>query len=176
MIPEFLPLGAGNFWKSPKNLSKRKRLGRDWRRLFRNGSGDFGARMGCKVALIQDRRFSEATDPVRSGSGQRETSAGEKYPRIGEIIEEISDKAKKSPGTYEEFEDAKKETIVRAEKNIDLQLYHHAFKVEKSGNKISAVQAFDASSGSSHPFSPAPFSWTRLDTEPSVFLAEPIIP
>ena len=35
---------------------------------------------------------------------------------------------------------------MRAEKNIDLQLYHHAFKVEKESNKISAVHAFDVRS------------------------------
>ena len=33
------------------------------------------------------------------------------------------------------FEDTKKERIVRAEKNIDLQLYHHAFKVERKAVK-----------------------------------------
>ena len=86
------------------------------------GAAISGARMGCKVALIQDR-------PVLGGSGSSEVRVWAKgnirrgkYPRIGEIIEEISDKAKKSPGTYDEFEDAKKETIVRAEKNVDLQL------------------------------------------------------
>lgn len=111
------------------------------------GSAISAARMGCKVALIQDR-------PVLGGNGSSEVRVWAKgnirrgkYPRIGEIIEEISDKANKSPGTYEEFEDAKKERIVRAEKNIDLQLYHHAFKIEKEGNKISAVHAFDVRSG-----------------------------
>ena len=111
------------------------------------GSAISAARMGCKVALIQDR-------PVLGGNGSSEVRVWAKgkirrgkYPRIGEIIEEICDHAKKSPGTYEEFEDAKKERIVRAEKNIDLQLYHHAFKVEKKGNKISAVQAFDVRTG-----------------------------
>jgi len=111
------------------------------------GAAISGARMGCKVALIQDR-------PVLGGNGSSEVRVWAKgnirrgkYPRIGEIIEEIADKAKKSPGTYEEFEDAKKERIVRAEKNIDLQLYHHAFKVEKKGDKISAIQAFDVRTG-----------------------------
>ena len=111
------------------------------------GAAISGARMGCKVALIQDR-------PVLGGNGSSEVRVWAKgnirrgkYPRIGEIIEEICDHAKKSPGTYEEFEDVKKETIVRAEKNIDLQLFHHAFKVEKQGSKISAVHAFDVRSG-----------------------------
>ena len=111
------------------------------------GAAISGARMGCKVALIQDR-------PVLGGNGSSEVRVWAKgnirrgkYPRIGEIIEEICDHAKKSPGTYEEFEDTKKERIVRAEKNIDLQLYHHAFKVEKQGSKLSAVHAFDVRTG-----------------------------
>ena len=121
------------------------------------GAAISAARMGCKVALIQDRG-------VLGGNGSSEVRVWAKgnirrgkFPRIGEIIEEIADKAKKSPGTYEEFEDAKKERIVRAEKNVDLQLYHHAFKVEKSGNKISAVHAFDVRSGQVTRFSGALF-------------------
>ena len=121
------------------------------------GAAISAARMGCKVALIQDRG-------VLGGNGSSEVRVWAKgnirrgkFPRIGEIIEEIADKAKKSPGTYEEFEDAKKERIVRAEKNIDLQLYHHAFKVEKSGKKISAVHAFDVRSGQMTRFSGALF-------------------
>ena len=111
------------------------------------GAAISGARMGCKVALIQDR-------PVLGGNGSSEVRVWAKgnirrgkYPRIGEIIEEICDHATKSPGTYEEFEDAKKETIVRAEENIDLQLYQHAFKVEKQSSKLSAVHAFDVRTG-----------------------------
>ena len=121
------------------------------------GAAISAARMGCKVALIQDRG-------VLGGNGSSEVRVWAKgnirrgkFPRIGEIIEEIADKAKKSPGTYEEFEDAKKEAIVRAEKNVDLQLHHHAFKVEKSGNKISAVHAFDVRSGQVTRFSGALF-------------------
>lgn len=101
------------------------------------------ARMGCKVALIQNR-------PVLGGNGSSEVrvwSMGHirrgKYPRIGEIVEEFCDRATKSPGTYEEFEDAKKEQIVRSEKNIDLFLNHHAYKVETDRDQIVAIEAFD---------------------------------
>ena len=52
---------------------------------------------------------------MKFASGPWETFDRGKYPRIGEIVEEFADSAKKSPGTYEEFEDAKKEKIVRAE-------------------------------------------------------------
>ncbi len=107
------------------------------------GAALSAARAGCKVALIQNR-------PVLGGNGSSEVRVWAmgnirrgKYPRIGEIVDEFSDHAKKSPGTYEEFEDAKKEAIVRDEKNIDLFLNHHAYKVDTTGEHITAVYAFD---------------------------------
>lgn len=107
------------------------------------GAALSGARMGCKVALIQDR-------PVLGGNGSSEVRVwamglirrGE-YPRIGEIVEEFSDHATKSPGREDEFEDAKKEAVVRAEKNIDLFLNHHAYQIEKDRNRLTTVLAFD---------------------------------
>jgi hypothetical protein len=107
------------------------------------GAAISAARMGCKVALIQDR-------PVLGGNGSSEVRVWAmglvrrgKYPRIGEIVEEFADKAKKSPGTFEEFGDAQKEALVRSEANIDLFLDHHAFQVEMDQNRIAAVFAFD---------------------------------
>jgi len=107
------------------------------------GAAISAARMGCRVALIQDR-------PVLGGNGSSEVRVWAQglirrghYPRIGEIVEEFADKAKKSPGSEEEFEDAKKEAVVRAEKNIDLFLNHHAYQIDKNGEKIAAVYAFD---------------------------------
>ena len=107
------------------------------------GTAISAARMGCKVALIQDR-------PVLGGNGSSEVRVWAmglirrgRFPRVGEIVEEFCDHAKKSPGTYEEFEDAKKEAIVRAEPNIDLFLNHHAYNVETQNNQIVAVAAFD---------------------------------
>lgn len=118
------------------------------------GAAISAARMGCKVALIQDR-------PVLGGNGSSEVRVWAmgnirrgKYPRIGEIVEEFSDHAKKSPGTYEEFEDAKKEEVVRAEPNIDLFLNHHAYKVDKDGDKkIASVYAFDTRTSEQKRFS-----------------------
>lgn len=105
------------------------------------------ARMGCKVALIQDR-------PVLGGNGSSEVRVWAmglirrgKFPRVGEIVEEFADRATKSPGTKEEFGDELKEKVVRAEDNIDLMLNHHAYGVEMQGNKITAVKAFDTRSG-----------------------------
>ncbi len=107
------------------------------------GAAISAARMGCKVALIQDR-------PVLGGNGSSEVRVWAmglirrgRFPRVGEIIDEFCDHAKKSPGTYEEFGDAKKEAVVRAEANIDLFLNHHAYQVETKDNQIESVLAFD---------------------------------
>jgi hypothetical protein len=107
------------------------------------GAAISASRMGCRVALIQNR-------PVLGGNGSSEVRVWAMglirrgiYPRIGEIIEEFADKATKSPGRAEEFGDALKEQVVRAEDNIDLFLNHHAYEVEMDGDQIRAVLAFD---------------------------------
>ena len=107
------------------------------------GAAISAARMGCKVALIQNR-------PVLGGNGSSEVRVWAMgnirrgpYPRVGEIINEFADSASKSPGTYEEFGDALKEQIVAAETNIDLFLNHHAFAAAAENEKIVSVTAFD---------------------------------
>ena len=116
------------------------------------GSALSAARAGCKVALIQNRG-------VLGGNGSSEVRVWAmgnirrgKFPRIGEIVEEFADRAKKSPGTYEEFGDALKENLVRAETNISLFLHHHARGVEMEGGRIVAVDAFDTRSGAEKRF------------------------
>ena len=111
------------------------------------GAALSAARMGLKVALIQDRG-------VLGGNGSSEVRVWAmglirrgKYPRIGEIIEEFCDHAKKSPGTYEEFGDEKKEALVRAESNIDLFLNTHAFAAAKDGKAITSVTCLDTKTG-----------------------------
>lgn len=116
------------------------------------GAALSAARAGCKVALVQNRG-------VLGGNGSSEVRVWAmgnirrgKYPRVGEIVEEFADRAKKSPGTYEEFGDAHKETLVRAEPNIVLFLHHHAHKVEMADGRILAVDAFDTRSGAEKRF------------------------
>ena len=107
------------------------------------GAAISAARMGCKVALIQDR-------PVLGGNGSSEVRVWAqgnirrgKYPRLGEIVEEFADHAKKSPDAAEKFGDAQKEAVVRAEPNIDLFLNHHVYQVDKEDSHITAVTALD---------------------------------
>ncbi len=104
------------------------------------------ARMGLKTALIQNR-------DVLGGNGSSEVrvwamgnTPGGLYP-VGDIIREFEDHAKSSPGFYEEFGDAKKEQIARAEKNLSLFLGHHAFDVVMDGDKIEAVHALETRTG-----------------------------
>ncbi|MEA3209820.1 MAG: hypothetical protein QOE70_2877 [Chthoniobacter sp.] len=106
------------------------------------------ARMGCKVALVQDRA-------VLGGNGSSEVRVWAMggirrglYPNLGEIVEEFQDRAKASPGTWEEFGDDKKEQVVRGEKNIALFFNNHAIEVVKDGAKrIAAVIALDTRTG-----------------------------
>ncbi len=101
------------------------------------------ARLGCRVALLQDR-------PVLGGNGSSEVRVWANglirrgaFPRIGEIVEEFADNAATSPGRAEEFGDALKEQVVRAETNIELFLNCHADQVAMDGQRIVAVEAFD---------------------------------
>lgn len=101
------------------------------------------ARLGCRVALLQDR-------PVLGGNGSSEVRVWANglirrgtFPRLGEIVEEFADNAETSPGRAEEFGDALKEQVVRAETNIDLFLNCHADRVAMDGQRIVAVEAFD---------------------------------
>jgi len=114
------------------------------------------ARMGCDVALIQNR-------PVLGGNGSSEVRVWAnglirrgRFPRIGEIVEEFMDHARSSPGTKEMFGDAKKEEVVQAEKKIALFLNHHGYKVEtreRDGTThITAVWAFDTCTGQQRRF------------------------
>jgi hypothetical protein len=109
------------------------------------GSALSAARMGLKVALIQNR-------PVLGGNGSSEVRVWAmglirrgKYPHIGEMIEEFADKAKNSPGTYEEFGDAQKEAHVRAEKNISLFLNEHVYAAATDNGKIVSVTSLNTS-------------------------------
>ena len=95
------------------------------------GAAISAARMGCKVALIQNRG-------VLGGNGSSEVRVWSmglirrgRFPRLGEIVAEFADEASKSPGQAEEFGDELKERIVRAEPNIELFLHTHAFGVER---------------------------------------------
>lgn len=107
------------------------------------GSAISAARMGLRVALIQNR-------PVLGGNGSSEVRVWSqglirrgKYPHIGEIVEEFADKARNSPGMPEEYGDAHKEAVVRREKNIRLFLNEHVHAAETKDGKIVSVTSLN---------------------------------
>ncbi|MEM7599875.1 MAG: FAD-dependent oxidoreductase [Verrucomicrobiota bacterium] len=107
------------------------------------GAAVSAARMGIKVALIQNR-------DVLGGNGSSEIRVWAKgntpdglYP-VGDIIRELEDTASASPAPFAEWEDDKKERILRNEKNLSLFLGHHAFTVQmNSKEEIGAVLALE---------------------------------
>ncbi len=110
------------------------------------GAAISAARMGIKVALIQNRE-------VLGGNGSSEIRVWAKgeyppneYP-FDEIIREIEDQAKSSPAAAEQFVDDKKEEVVRAEKNISLFLGHHVYGLEMKDGSIATAKALEATTG-----------------------------
>ena len=99
------------------------------------------ARLGVKVALIQDR-------PVLGGNNSSEVRVHlggrinlDPYPKLGNLVNEIGPEkgGNAQPASY--YEDQKKMDAVKAEKNITLFLNYHANGVEKNGDLIKAVLA-----------------------------------
>ncbi|MEO5711854.1 MAG: FAD-dependent oxidoreductase [Luteolibacter sp.] len=110
------------------------------------GAAISAARMGCKVALIQNR-------DVLGGNGSSEIrvwAKGDLPPSeylMADIIREIEDNAKSSPAAAEQFVDDKKLQVVLAEKNITLLLGHHAYGLEMRGKEIAAVNLLEVKTG-----------------------------
>ena len=135
------------------------------------------ARLGCKVALIQNR-------PVLGGNNSSEVRVGlsglimqQPYPNLGnlmdelggvghwnireaqwnpdslrskqimEIIEKHPEKEQHNAGPASNYEDDKKLALILAEQNIDLFLSTHVTDVEKNGSKIVSVTGQNIKTG-----------------------------
>ena len=138
-------------WKIPGVPSAMENAGNFDLVVVGGGYGGIGtaisaARMGVKVALIQNR-------DLLGGNGSSEVRVWAKgyYPEspypLADIVKEFEDKAKASPAAAEEFADDRKDKVVRAEKNITLFMGHHAYAVETKEGKVSAVKVVDISAG-----------------------------
>jgi len=140
------------------------------------------ARLGCKVALIQDR-------PVLGGNNSSEVRVGlaglihqKPYPKLGNLIDEIGstgywalwqanqdpdspgskrilDIIAKNPekkihngGPASNYEDEKKTEVVENEPNIKLFLNTHVFQSEKAADQIVAVLGRNIVSGKEFKF------------------------
>ncbi len=108
------------------------------------------ARLGLKVALIQDR-------PVLGGNNSSEVRVWlqgarnkEPWPRIGDVVAELEQPRRAHYGptnTGDLYEDEKKLAVVRAEPNIQLFLEHRANAVEADGGAVRAVIAQEINTG-----------------------------
>jgi hypothetical protein len=108
------------------------------------------ARLGLKVALIQDR-------PVLGGNNSSEVRVWlqgsrnkEPWPRIGDVVAELEQikRAHYGPAnTKEIYEDEKKLALVRAETNITLVLDHRVNAAEVVDGRIRAIIAQSTTSG-----------------------------
>ncbi len=131
------------------------------------------ARLGVKVALIQDR-------PLLGGNNSSEVRVGlsgrihkDPYPRLGDLVDEIGpvghwnrqdaidnpdlprsrevlaiiekhpEKKVHNAGPESNYEDQRKLDAVRAEPNLALFLNTHVFRAEMRGNRIAAVVGKD---------------------------------
>lgn len=99
------------------------------------------ARLGLKVALIQDR-------PVLGGNNSSEVRVHlggriylPPYPALGNLVNEIGPVKGGNAQPASFYEDQKKLDAVVAEKNITLFLNYHANGVDKKGDLITAVRA-----------------------------------
>ncbi|MFT4033372.1 MAG: FAD-dependent oxidoreductase [Siphonobacter sp.] len=112
------------------------------------------ARQGLKVALIQDR-------PMLGGNNSSEVRVHLKgetdknhYPKLGRIVREMDNG---DPGNGHpdgnEYGDARKIAIVKAEKNIKLFLNTFVYQVEKNQDAIAAVVGRDIATNQEYRFS-----------------------
>jgi hypothetical protein len=99
------------------------------------------ARLGVKVALIQDR-------PVLGGNNSSEVRVHlggrinlEPYPALGNLVNEIGPSHGGNAQPYENYEDDKKMQAVLNEKNISLFLDFHANKVVSKNGEIESILA-----------------------------------
>jgi hypothetical protein len=99
------------------------------------------ARLGLKVALIQDR-------PVLGGNNSSDVRVHlgariklEPYPNLGNLVNEIGPKRGGNAQPHEYYEDDKKLFYVQAEENISLFLNYHANKVFTENGNITKVIA-----------------------------------
>jgi hypothetical protein len=99
------------------------------------------ARLGLKVALIQDR-------PVLGGNNSSEVRVHlggrikvDPFPALGDVVKEIGPARGGNAQPAEYYEDEKKMEMVLAEKNISLFTSYRAYEVKMDGSQITEVYA-----------------------------------
>lgn len=99
------------------------------------------ARLGSKVAIIQDRKVygGNNSSEVRVGLGGR-LNVG-RFPSLGYLLNEFGPAQKGNARTADVYEDEKKAEAIAAEKNITAFTGYRVTAVEKDGARIAAVIA-----------------------------------
>ena len=99
------------------------------------------ARLGSKVALVQDRKVygGNNSSEVRVGLGGR-LNIG-RFPSLGYLLNEFGPARKGNARPAEVYEDEKKAEAIAAEKNITAFAGYRVTAVEKDGARIKAVIA-----------------------------------
>ncbi len=97
------------------------------------------ARLGLKVALIQDRPLwgGNNSSEVRVHLGGRANIGP--YPKIGDLVNEMGPAKGGNAQIASQYEDGRKAAVIDAEKNIVQFLNTRAVRVEMDGSKIKAV-------------------------------------
>jgi hypothetical protein len=153
------------------------------------------ARLGCKVALIQNR-------PVLGGNNSSEVRVGlsgliaqKPYPNLGRLIDEIGpvgywnnwesrrdslsirskqiqsilqkhpEKLIHNAGPYTNYEDEKKYSVVKNQENLSLYLNVQVCAVNKIGNRITSVLGKNIETGEEYLFKGSLFSDCTGDGE-----------
>jgi hypothetical protein len=105
------------------------------------------ARLGLKVALIQDR-------PVIGGNTSSEIRVGlggainlPPYPSIGVVVAELDPGKHGNAQPAANYDDERKLAVIKAEPNIRLFLNTRGTRVEKQGSRLTAVIARDVLTG-----------------------------
>jgi len=116
------------------------------------------ARLGLKVALIQDR-------PVLGGNNSSEVRVhlnGEinlpPYPALGDVVRELDSGLRGNAQPASHYDDERKLAVARAEQNLSLFLETRVFKVEKAGDRITAVTGRHVRRNTEHRFAGALFA------------------
>lgn len=111
------------------------------------------ARLGLKVALIQDR-------PVLGGNNSSESRVHlggrinkAPYPNLGNMIKEFGPKEGGNSRPAYVYEDEKKMAWIKSNENIDLHMCEHASAVVMSDNKIKSIVTQNIINGAKHVFS-----------------------
>lgn len=99
------------------------------------------ARLGCKVALINDRSVvgGNNSSEIRVHLGGA-IEIG-KYPELGGLQKEFGPENGGNAQPAANYEDGKKMDWLKAESNVSLFLNYRVFSVKKEGNKIVSVTA-----------------------------------